>query len=151
MVIFMALTKLIYFSENKIGIVGRNKRMADLQAVAVERNRKVQITGALAYDDLWFVQALEGEEAAVKSTFERIARDKRHANAKIIRFASAPSRLFGEWSMGFAARNARTEPLFGQHWCNKGINPGSMTEKGILTLMVELGRQGHMGGRTKAA
>jgi hypothetical protein len=147
----MALTRLIYFSENKIGIMGRSKRMADLQAIAVDRNRKVQITGALAYDDLWFVQALEGEESAVKSTFDRIARDKRHANAKIIGATKAPARLFGEWSMGFAARNARTEPLFGQHWCNKGMNPSSMTELGILKLMVELGRQGYMNGRSKAA
>jgi len=147
----MALTRLIYFSENKMGIVSRSKRMADLQGVAVDRNRKVQITGALVYDDLWFVQALEGEEAAVKSTFERIARDKRHANSKIIRFANAPTRLFGEWAMGFAARNPRTESLFGQHWCNKGMNPSSMTEQGILTLMVELGRQGSMSNRSKAA
>jgi Sensors of blue-light using FAD len=147
----MALTRLIYFSENKIGIARRNKQMADLQAVAVDRNRKVQVTGALAYDDLWFVQALEGEEAAVKSTFDRIARDKRHANTKIIKFANVPARLFGEWSMGFAARNAKTDSLFGQHWCNKGMNPSSMTEQGILTLMVELGRMGGMSGRIRAA
>jgi len=147
----MALTRLIYFSENRIGIVGRSKRMADLLAVAVDRNRNVKVTGALAYDDLWFVQALEGEELAVKSTFDRIAQDKRHAHTKIIRFANAPTRLFGEWSMGFAARNARTESLFGQHWYNKGMNPSSMTEQGILTLMVELGRQGSMSGRPKAA
>lgn len=147
----MALMRLIYFSEIKLRLVGRAQQVAELQAVSVDRNRQVQVTGALVYDDLWFVQALEGEPPAVKSTFDRIARDKRHANAKIIRVANTPSRLFGEWSMGFAARNARTEPLFGLHWCNRGMNPSCMTEKDILTLMVELGRMGAMGSRSKAA
>jgi len=147
----MALTRLIYFSEIKLRLVGRARQIAELQMVSVDRNRQVQVTGALVYDDLWFVQALEGEPRAVKSTFERIARDNRHANPKIIRASDIPSRLFGEWSMGFAARNARTEPLFGLHWCNRGMNPGSMTEKDILTLMVELGRMGAMGSRSKAA
>jgi hypothetical protein len=148
---FMALTRLIYFSENKLGLVGRAGKIAKLQAVAVDRNRQVEVTGALVYDDLWFVQALEGEQQAVKATFDRIARDRRHANTKTISLANVPERLFGEWSMGFAARNAKTEPLFGLHWCNKGMNPGSMTEKGILTLMVELGRSGSMGSHSKAA
>jgi hypothetical protein len=147
----MALMRLIYFSEIKLRLVGRAQQIAELQAVSVDRNRQVQVTGALVYDDLWFVQALEGEPLAVKSTFDRIARDKRHANAKIIRAANTPSRLFGEWSMGFAASNARTEPLFGLHWCNRGMNPSSMTEKDILTLMVELGRMGAMASRSKAA
>ena len=76
--------------------------------MAVDRNRPIHIIGALVYDDLWLIQALEGEQSAVKSTFDRIARDKRHANPKILRLAYAPARLFGDWSMGFAARNAKT-------------------------------------------
>jgi hypothetical protein len=34
---FMALTRLIYFSENKLGLVGSAGRIAELQAVAVDR------------------------------------------------------------------------------------------------------------------
>jgi len=131
--------------------LGRARQIAELQAVAVDRNRKVRITGALVYDDLWFIQALEGERSAVKLVFERIARDKRHANPSILTLTNASARLFGEWSMGFASRNAKTEPLFGLHWCNKGMNPSTMTEKGILSLMVELGRQGHMDSLSRAA
>ncbi len=56
---------------------------------------------------------------------DRIARDRRHNNPKILRLANTPARLFGEWSMGFAARTAKTERLFGLHWCNKGMNPSS--------------------------
>jgi Sensors of blue-light using FAD len=106
-VTFMALTRLIYFSENKLGLAGRARQIAELQAVAVDRNRQVQVTGALVYDDLLFIQALESEQSAVKSTFDRIARDKRHNNPKVLRLANTPSRLFGDWSMGFAAAPPR--------------------------------------------
>jgi len=145
------MKRLIYYSENKIGLAGRAMQIARLQAVAVDRNRKVQVTGALVYDDLWFIQALEGEASAVKSIYDRILSDKRHANPKILALANASSRLFGDWSMGFAERNASTEPLFGVHWFNKGMNPETMTERGILTLMAELGRQGFLDSRAKAA
>jgi hypothetical protein len=140
----MSLQRLNYYSENRIGLSQRNKRIAELQAVAVDRNRKDQITGALIHDELWFLQALEGDPRSVRATFERIAQDPRHANVKIIGMAQVPARLFGEWSMGFAARTPRTQPLFGDHWNNKGINPNSMTEKDVLSLMRELARQGFM-------
>ena len=47
--------------------------------------------------------------------------------------------------------NAKTESSFGLHWFNKGMTPTSVTEQGILPLMVEIGRQGYMGLRSKAA
>jgi len=140
----MSLQRLIYYSENRIGLSQRNKRIAELQATAIDRNRQNQITGALIHDDLWFVQTLEGDPRAVKETFERIAKDPRHANVKIICKAQVSARLFGEWSMGFAARTPRTQSLFGEHWNNKGVNPNSMTEQGVLSLMKELARQGYM-------
>jgi hypothetical protein len=140
----VSLSRLIYFSENKIGPVARDAQIAKLQRVAVDRNRRRQITGALVYDDRWFAQALEGEPQAVQETFELIAKDPRHANVQTISMATVPGRLFGAWSMGFAARTRETEALFGLHWYNTSMNPRLMSEQNILQLMVELGRQGFM-------
>ncbi len=141
----MALSRLVYFSENKIGPAGREAQIAKLQRVAVDRNRRRQITGALVYDDRWFAQALEGELDTVQETFALIAADPRHANIKITSTSAVPERLFGAWSMGFAARTRVTEPLFGLHWFNTSMNPNLMPEQNILKLMVELGRRGFMG------
>ncbi len=142
----MPLSRLVYFSENKIGPVGRGAQMAELQRVAVNRNRRRKITGALVYDDRWFAQALEGELDVVEETFSLIAKDKRHANIRILSTVAVPERLFGSWSMGFAARTPQTEPLFGLHWCNTSMNPRAMSEQNIIKLMVELARRGLMAG-----
>ena len=79
----MPLSRTIYFSENKIGPVGRDAQMAELQKVAVIRNRRHHVTGALAYDNRWFAQALEGETRFVLEAFDRILRDTRHANVRV--------------------------------------------------------------------
>jgi len=138
------LSRLIYFSENKVGPVARDAQIARLMRVAVDRNRRRQITGALVYDDRWFAQALEGDPQALHETFELIAKDPRHANIQVISEIAVPERLFGAWSMGFAARTRATEALFGLHWYNTSMNPRVMSEDNILKLMVELGRQGFL-------
>ena len=140
----MAILRVVYFSENRIGFTSRSRRLRELQAEAVAKNALVKLSGALLHDDMWFIQVLEGEPASVNSTFARILKDPRHANLSIVSKAMVPARLFGNWSMGFASRSPKTERLFGTHWYNKGLNPGAMTESDILSLMRALTAEGHM-------
>jgi hypothetical protein len=97
--------------------------MRELQRVAVSRNRRRKITGALVYDDRWFAQALEGEIQFVEEILDSILRDTRHANVKITSTTIVSERLFARWSLGFAARKLETEPLFGLHWFSVSRNP----------------------------
>ncbi len=127
----MSLSRIVYFSENKIEPAQRDRQIAELQRVAVSRNRRRHITGALVHDDRWFAQALEGEIEFVEEILASIS--------------ILPERLFGKWSMGFAARTLENEPLFGLHGFNANRTPSIMSEKNLLKLMVELGQQGFMG------
>lgn len=138
----MSLVRLVYFSENCLGISGRYSKIAELQAVSVARNQQSEVTGALVHDDLWFIQTLEGERAAVEATFDRIEADRRHRNARIVSKAVVQSRLFPSWSMGFATRTARNQKLFARHWNYTGLTPANMTEQEILGLMQDLAGNG---------
>jgi hypothetical protein len=140
----MSLSRLVYFSEIAIAATERDWRIEELQKVAVTENRRRHLTGALIYDDCWFAQALEGEIQFVEEIFARIRRDTRHANINVLSNAVVPERLFGKWSMGFAARTLKTEPLFGLHWFNATRTPSIMSEKSLLKLMIELGQQGYL-------
>jgi hypothetical protein len=140
----MPLIRLLYYSENLIGLVRRHSVIAELQAVSVQRNRESQVTGALLYDDDWFVQALEGEERAVGETLERIMRDPRHSNVEVVSRATISSRQFGKWAMGFAERTDETEAYFGKHWFSESMNPFGMSEAGMLELMDRLAKGGFM-------
>lgn len=59
------------------------------------------VTGMLLYRDGDFLQALEGEEDAVRETFARITRDRRHAGTVVLDQSPIHEREFGSWAMGF--------------------------------------------------
>jgi hypothetical protein len=52
--------------------------LVELLKGSVQRNTRAGITGLLLYQDGTFMQALEGEEAAVIALFAKISRDPRH-------------------------------------------------------------------------
>ena len=141
----MSLSRIVYFSENRIEPAERDRQIAELQKVAVSRNRRCHVTGALVYDDRWFAQALEGEIQFVEEILASILRDTRHAHVRIVSKAIVAERLFWDWSMGFVARTLENEPLFGRHWFNATRTPSIMSEKNLLKLMVELSEQGFLG------
>ncbi len=60
------------------------------------------ITGLLLYHDGNFLQILEGEAEKVQATFARIAANPRHRNLQRLPPVSVHTRLFPDWSMGFA-------------------------------------------------
>jgi hypothetical protein len=66
-----------------------------------ERNKEDSITGMLLYVKEKFFQILEGEESKVSETYERILKDERHTDIKLIKKFDIQKRVFPEWSMGF--------------------------------------------------
>ncbi len=75
--------------------------LATLLTLARARNATNGITGALFYDAGSFLQVLEGDEAVVEQTFERIGRDPRHARVLLLSRSVSEERRFGDWQMGF--------------------------------------------------
>ena len=76
-------------------------QLEDLLRVARANNMRLDITGMLLYKDGNFMQVLEGEAAAVKALFAKIAVDPRHSGAIVLLDGPTPVRAFSEWSMGF--------------------------------------------------
>jgi hypothetical protein len=70
-------------------------------ATARRRNAEVSVTGAMLFNEDWFVQLLEGNEADVRATFDRIAVDTRHDEVQILFDSTTSTRHFPEWSMAF--------------------------------------------------
>jgi len=62
-------------------------------------NKSKGITGCLLYHNGKIVQLLEGNEAEVKSLFERIKNDSRHKNIVVLNTEETLFRMFGDWSM----------------------------------------------------
>ena len=74
-------------------------------------NAQAGITGMLLYKDGNFMQALEGEESAVRALQARIGADLRHRGMVVIDSGPAQHRQFADWRMGFADLTAAPHGL----------------------------------------
>ena len=75
------------------------------------KNRLSDITGLLLAHEGWFLQVLEGPEAAVLSLVARIARDPRHRDLQVLFSGPDEARLFRDWNMAGAKLGLDAEPL----------------------------------------
>lgn len=66
---------------------------------ARNNNTRDGITGALVCRHDIFLQLLEGPEARVRATIERIGRDDRHVGMKTLASGQVSTRLFADWAM----------------------------------------------------
>lgn len=75
--------------------------LRELLEVARSNNVAAGVTGMLVYSRGQFLQALEGEPAAVISTFDRITADRRHIVVNTLQRSLHADQWFGNWAMGF--------------------------------------------------
>ena len=96
---------LVYVSQAR-----RPMDKAELEAILAPSraaNTRLGITGLLVYryspdtDSGHFIQMLEGERSAVRTLYDKIVRDPRHHTKIVLGEGEMPSRMFGDWSMGF--------------------------------------------------
>lgn len=91
--------RLMYRSHDLIPPERRKVEMGELFSEARSNNKKLDITGALLLSEDWFVQTLEGEEAAVRALYARIEADPRHDEVALLSAGTVPERVFSRWSM----------------------------------------------------
>ena len=95
----MPLVSLVYVSLASHEMT--DEELQSLLAVARETNARLGISGMLLYRDGYFIQALEGEEAAVDKLFDKISHDPRHKSVLVVTKTPIQERSFEQWSMGF--------------------------------------------------
>ena len=124
----MIIVRLTYYSRNLLDRLGGPIRegINDILIESVANNRCDDVTGALIYDERWFAQTLEGPEPAVSATFERILRDPRHGEVKLIRMQPVQARRFGAWWMACIAHGEDNAELFRQHCESEPFEPPLM-------------------------
>jgi uncharacterized membrane protein (DUF373 family) len=66
-----------------------------------DNNADNGITGMLLYGNGTFLQVLEGDERAVDTLIDKIKKDPRHTNLKMLHRKTIERRQYSDWSMGF--------------------------------------------------
>ncbi|MCU6453510.1 BLUF domain-containing protein [Sphingomonas sp. A2-49] len=76
---------------------------ATILSASRRNNARARVTGLLFFDGKRFLQALEGDDAAVDAAFARIQRDERHHALVVLSNRTIAAREFGEWAMAYGA------------------------------------------------
>jgi len=153
----MIIVRLTYYSRNHVEADPRcrgdrpggpaHDRIHDILIESVANNRRDDITGALIHDDKWFAQALEGPETTVSATFERILRDPRHSEVRLIKMQPVEARRFAAWWMACVARSEENADLFRHHCESECFDPQLMRADrlGDLIEAIVARAPGHQG------
>lgn len=91
------LTRLVYLST--AAELLNTAQLEALLGVSRANNQRDGISGLLLYDDGNFIQAVEGDEAAVAALFARIAADPRHHDIRVVSREQVAGRMFADWAM----------------------------------------------------
>jgi hypothetical protein len=76
-------------------------QIRNILATARTNNKAARLTGALTFNDSCFAQVLEGYADDLRPIFDRIRRDPRHSDIKILSSTEPTRRLFPHWSMAY--------------------------------------------------
>lgn len=94
----MTLRRLIYSSQAVELFTQRE--LLDLLNESRGYNLIDDISGVLMHKDGYFLQVIEGEPIKIHNLFNRIEKDSRHYEIKILYDCTIKERLFSSWSMG---------------------------------------------------
>lgn len=94
---------IIYCSRSRLVGTAAELEAQTRQILASARvnNKKAHVTGAMTFNEIGFAQVLEGVTSDVMPIFERIRRDTRHCDLKILSRTSPAHRMFPYWSMAY--------------------------------------------------
>lgn len=84
--------------------------IADILAVAQRNNDRDGLTGALAINDGWFLQVIEGPSDRIDRLMDRIKADRRHTDVEVLQRQVIKHRLFDTWSMASARITPDIQP-----------------------------------------
>lgn len=93
------MIELVYYSKVNPNLT--SKEVYNILNTSKEYNYKNDITGCLLYRNDEFLQIIEGEKDKVLDLFDKIKKDKRHSNVRMLAIEPINYRMFLTWSMAF--------------------------------------------------
>ncbi len=86
--------------------VFNDSKFSDFLSLCRENNKQWDVSGILIYDRGRFFQMIEGPKERILDLFEnRISKDKRHKDIKVLLNEETDRRLFDSWNMAFRRMN----------------------------------------------
>jgi hypothetical protein len=130
----MSLTQIIY-SSKPFGFT--SSVLDDILTVSRARNSRDDITGTLICRGDMYLQLIEGPDAAIQATYNRICGDDRHLEITQLVSRSVTDRMFPKWAM-------RDDPARSWMWSQAEVAAGAIqaaSSDQILAIFERLARE----------
>lgn len=101
-------------------------------------NVRVDVTGALLFNTIFFAQVLEGPLSGVEKIFEQIQRDHRHSDLIVLDSGLIEARNFPVWSMAFAGADSDAPDPIIAATLNAAVSDPSAAGKEVLSMLRNL-------------
>ena len=101
-------------------------------------NPRQGITGILCYTTDVFIQVLEGGRDEVCELFNRIFRDDRHLDLRILVYEEISERRFTNWTMGHVDISKVNAGLLLKYFKKANLDPFSASGHATMALIHEL-------------
>ncbi|MGL4636075.1 MAG: BLUF domain-containing protein [Beijerinckiaceae bacterium] len=131
----MPLIQLCYCSKATGDIASTH---AEIMYRASSRNKQNGITGCLAYCCNWFIQVIEGEQAVVEETFERIKNDSRHSDIRLMGRREIRGRSFPDWNMVGINLKEQSAQYLQSYGVTLGFDPEKALSSQMLLMLMDI-------------
>lgn len=121
----MPLTQIIY-SSKPFGFTA--SVLDDILTVSRARNARDDITGTLICRGDMYLQLIEGPDAAIAATYERIIADDRHLEIDLLVSRPVSARLFPQWAM-------RDDPARSWMWTQEEVSAGAIQSASMAEIL----------------
>ncbi|MDR3462790.1 MAG: BLUF domain-containing protein [Beijerinckiaceae bacterium] len=140
----MFVIRLTYYSRNQIDHSAGSaiRELGAILEASSKNNNAAGLTGALVFDERWFLQTLEGRRTAVWNTFKRIEADERHSNVMVVDARNIRERIFENWWLALVKPDGSDREILATFLRNGHLKPDEMTSEQILELMAHLSKIG---------
>lgn len=108
----MSINQLVYISQATRKM--SSTELNDILNTAKNNNQSIDVTGSLFYNGGWFLQVLEGPLATLNALYNKIEKDPRHKNSRILYNEPAKFRTFTRWSMNMTNLDDRQADKYDQ-------------------------------------
>ena len=108
----MSINQLVYLSQATRKM--SSEELNSILKIAQDNNKNIDVTGSLFYNGGWFLQVLEGPPATLTTLYNKIEKDPRHKNSRILYNETASFRLFSRWSMNMTNLDNRQADKYDQ-------------------------------------
>lgn len=132
----MFLIQTVYYSEvtSPIGPQDIEKILASSR----KNNARKNITGILAFNGKFFLQALEGLRTDVAICMETISKDPRHKTLCVMHHTEISERDFSGWDMAYVGQTKFNKELILRYSGNSEFTPSSISGVSALALLKAL-------------